>query len=385
MVGESSGGGAATLIIGAGPAGLAVAEKLRAIDEPFAIVERGDNVGSAWRRHYEALRLHTDRDHSSLPGQGWPEHTPRYPTRDQFLDYLQAYADRIEAKPFFGQEICLCQPTPEGWRTESSTGRIFESRRVVVATGASTNPHVPAWPGLETFAGRVLHSSDYTNGGHFARQRVLVVGFGNSAGEIAKDLVAHGADVTMSVRGEVNVLPQEVIGVPVLALGIPLAALPIPVSDALTTPLLRRTVGDLGKLGLRRSQLGPFEEIRERGRIPLIDSGTLALIRDGKISIRPGLTRYDGDRVVFDDGSSEVFSAVVLGTGFRPRLDRFLELPANDTIFDSDGTPEPDLSGRATTVPGLYLCGFCVPVTGVLREIGIEAQRIADAIERDRA
>ena len=114
--------------------------------------------------------------------------------------------------------------------------------------------------------------------------------------------------------------------------------------------------------------------VEEDGRVPLIDIGTLDKIRDGSIRICGGIDRLTSDGVEFDDGASEKFDAIILATGFRPDLRRLL--PGVEGVLDGHGMPL--ATGRATKAPGLYFCGQITSPTGQLREIAIEAQRIAD-------
>ncbi len=113
--------------------------------------------------------------------------------------------------------------------------------------------------------------------------------------------------------------------------------------------------------------------VEEDGHVPLIDIGTVAKIRDGSIKIRGGIDRMIAGGVVFADGKSGQFDAIILATGFRPDLRQLI--PENDGLFDRQGMPR--VTGRPTAVPGLYFCGQVTVPTGQLREIGIEAQRIA--------
>jgi hypothetical protein len=113
--------------------------------------------------------------------------------------------------------------------------------------------------------------------------------------------------------------------------------------------------------------------VEEDGRVPLIDIGTLARIRDGSIRIRGGIDRFKSDGVIFTDARAEPFDAVILATGFRPDLRRLL--PDVQGVFDQHGMPT--MTGQATAAAGLYFCGQITVPTGQLREIGIEAQRIA--------
>ena len=244
---------------------------------------------------------------------------------------------------------------------------------VVIATGIADAPHRPTWRGIERYAGAVLHSSDYRNPGPYAGKRVLVVGFGNSGGEIALDLANAGVDVTMSVRGPVQVIPRDLLGFPILSWVILYRRLPARLVDAINAPVLRLVLGNFEKLGLRRAVKGPRRMVEEDGRVPLIDVGTLARIRDGAIKLRSGIARFTADGVVFADAASGPFDAVILATGFRPDLRRLV--PDIEGIFDLHGMPL--VTGRPTAAPGLYFCGQITVPTGQLREIGIEAERIA--------
>jgi len=361
---------AETIVIGAGPAGLAVAACLRRAGRDATILERADAVGSSWRRHYDRLHLHTDRGHSELPGLGFPAGTPRWPSRAQVVDYLDGYARHHALDIRFGTRVTRIAPAGDEWRIATGEGE-HRARHVVVATGYTRVPVVPTWPGRERFRGPVVHSSEYRNGAPYRGQRVLVVGFGNSGGEIAIDLHEHGARADLAVRSAVNVISREILGLPALAIGIALAWLPARVADAMAAPMVRLSVGNIEKLGFRKLPHGPITQIKEHHRIPLIDVGTLALIRAGEVAVRPDVRELDDGGVVFADGSREPYDAIIAATGFRPRVDELVDAPE---ALDADGCPRG--SGREAAT-GLYFCGFYVSPTGMLREIGIEARRIA--------
>ena len=365
-----------TLVIGAGPAGLAVAACLKKQGVRFLIIDRAAEVGSSWRRHYDRLHLHTDRDHSALPGLPFSAGTPRYPSRQQVIDYLERYARHFELAPRLGEEVRSVRPGSSGWIT-TTMASVYHSRRVVIATGCNGVPYVPRWPGHERFGGEIVHSSEYRDGEPFRGRSVLVVGFGNSGGEIAIDLHEHGARVAMAVRGPVNIIPREILGLPVLAIGIALSRLPARFADALSAPLLRLIIGDITRLGFRKLPMGPIAQIRTKARIPLIDIGTVKLIRAGYIEVLGDVCELTETDVKFDDGRSRRFDAIVVATGFRPGVDRFL-VSQNDFLNAERALPRSGVE----TEPGLYFCGFLVSPTGMLREIGIEAERIADAITR---
>lgn len=363
------------LIVGAGPAGLAVGACLRREGVPFTILERDAEVGSSWRRHYDRLHLHTDKARSALPYLPFPRDWPRYPSRDQVVEYLESYARHFELAPRFGQEVTRVERADGAWVVRTTTTE-HRSRCVIVATGYNRRPRRPDWPGFEDFPGPVLHSREYQNGRALASRDVLVVGFGNSGAEITLDLWEHGARPAVVVRGPVNVIPRDLLGLPILSIAIPLSRLPPRLADALSRPAVRMALGDLGEIGLRRPGRGPFTDIAARDRIPVIDVGTIDLIRRGAARVRPGVERFEGDEVIFVDGTRERYDAVILATGNQPALDDFLV--GAGAALDERGVPR--ASGVATPVPGLYFCGFYVSPTGMLRDIALEARRIARRI-----
>lgn len=356
-----------TIVIGAGPAGLAAAACLRERGVVARILEAEDTVGSSWRRHYDRLHLHTDRAHSELPGLAWPAGTPRFPSRAQVVAYLDAYAKHHALDVALGTRVTRVTRDGDGWIVATARGD-QRARRVVIATGYPRVPVLPPW--ASSFGATIVHSAAYKNGAPYRGQRVLVVGFGNSGGEIAIDLHEHGARTSIAVRSAVNVVPRELAGVPILAVGIASARLPPRLADALSAPLLRLAVGDLRKLGFRKLPYGPMEQIVKHGRIPLIDIGTIALIRQGEVALRPDVVDADGDEVTFSDGRQERFDAIVCATGYQPRLDELLA----GVPLETGGAPA---RSGAELAPGLYVTGFYVAPTGMLREIAIEARRIA--------
>jgi thioredoxin reductase len=365
------------VVVGAGPAGLAVAACLRHLDIDHVLLEKEDHVAPAWRTHYDRLHLHTNRSLSSLPHFPMPRSLPKYPSRQQVADYFKAYVAANQLAPLLGVSVEEIVRENDRFCTKTTSGKIC-SRAVVVATGYSHTPNIPQWTGSETFPGPIVHSSAYRNGALFAGQDVLVVGFGNSGGEIALDLIAHGARPIISVRGAVNVIPRDVLGLPILAISIPLAQLPPKLADALSWPLLKLYYPSYQKLGLKKAAGGPFSQIANQQRIPLIDIGTIREIRQGRLAVVPEIESFVGRKVWFVNGRSQTFQSVVLATGYRPSLP-----PILPTGIVPPGKPFATAKGEVTTnLPGLYTCGFFVSPTGMLREVGLEAQQIARLIQQ---
>jgi cation diffusion facilitator CzcD-associated flavoprotein CzcO len=368
------------IIVGAGPAGLACAATMQAVGLKATVLEKADGVGAVWRRHYDRLHLHTDRNHSGLPGMPMPNAFPTYPSREHLVQYLETYAARFDIRPVFNTTVSRIRRDGAQWCLDADRGTTSASV-VVVATGIADAPYRPSWPGSELYRGAVVHSSDYRNPAPYAGKRVLVVGFGNSGGEIALDLAEAQVDVTLSVRGPVCILPRELLGLPILTWAIAQQRLPARVADALNAPAIRLAVGSIERLGMTRAAKGPRRLIEEDDRVPLLDIGTVAAIRAGRIKVRGDIASFQPKMVVFARSSPESFDAIILATGFRPDLRALL--PDVRRVLSDTGRPL--VSGGPTAEPGLFFCGAITSPTGQLRQIGIEAERIADAVSARRS
>ena len=365
------------IIIGSGPAGLAAAQRLNSAGLKSIILDKAEAVGSVWRRHYDRLHLHTPRLHSSLPGLTMPSAYGRYPSRAQFVDYLENYVAKFELKPNFNAPVSTVRRDGQRWRVEAGVNSA-SAPVVVVATGWADFPHAPKWPGMETFQGPILHSSLYRDSAPYAGKRVLVVGFGNSGAEIALDLCEAGAHVTLSVRSPVRILPRDLMGMPILSFAIAQRFLPARVADFINAPIIRLAVGSIEKLGLKRAAKGPLQMIEEDGRVPVLDVGTVAKIRAGAIRVRGAIERFSANGVTFTEGAHEPYDAVILATGFKPDLRALL--PDAAGVLDERGRPL--VSDKPTAEPGLYFVGAIASPTGQLRQIGIGATRIAQVARR---
>ncbi|EAQ04227.1 dimethylaniline monooxygenase-like protein [Pseudooceanicola batsensis HTCC2597] len=357
------------IVVGAGPTGLAVGACLGQVGITPILLEKAATVGSSWRAHYDSLRLHTARHRSGLPGLPFPESAGRYPARAQVVDYLESYAEAQDLRPRFGCEVTAIRREGNLWRVEHGRGT-EEAPVVVLATGLNGQPRLPDW--TEGFGGAVLHSSAYRSSRPFSGQRVLVVGFGNSGGDIALDLARAGVDVTLSVRGPVTILPKELFGVPITSFGLMSRLLGPRAADRLTAPILRRVVGRPEDYGLTSGK-GPATMVAEDGRIPMIDVGALAAIKAGAIKVRPGVAGVADRRVTFADEGTEGFDTVVAATGYRVDLRPLLGSACR--ALDPQGRPV--VSGGPSPEPGLYFCSYRASSEGQLRTSSREAKAIA--------
>jgi putative flavoprotein involved in K+ transport len=279
------------VVVGAGPAGLAVAACLRCHGRWPLVLERG-SVGESWRGRYDRLHLHTARRLSGLPGMPIPRSCGRWVARDDLVRYLEAYAKLHGLDVRTQTAVERIEHKDRKWELVTPAGRIA-SRAVVVATGLDAHPFLPAWPGRERFRGELVHSAVYRNAAPYRRRDVLVVGAGNSGAEIAVDLVEGGAArVHLSVRTPPNILRRDRFGVPTQVIGIAVGAFPTPVLDSILPALQRRTVPDLSAYGLPRVER-PMSRYLATGTVPILDVGLIEYVRRGRVGVVPAVERLE--------------------------------------------------------------------------------------------
>lgn len=302
------------VVVGAGPAGLGVGAELRRAGFSPLLIDRTGTVGSAWRTRYDSFRLHTIRWLSGLPLMPIPRAAGPWVSRDDFLRYLEHYAEAFALRPQGGTELEGLTRLDDGRLLRTSEG-LLEASQVVLATGACNVPHLPAWPGRDTFRPPLIHSGDYRSPRPYAGRRVLVVGSGNSATEVATDLATSGhVKVDLAVRTPPNILRRDAYGLPTQPLGIALRRVPAVVVDPLGATLRRLSVPDLTEHGLPAPRR-PFSQFRRTGTVPVLDHGFVAQVQAGRITVRTGVDRLDQDDVVHADGSRSRPDAVIAATG----------------------------------------------------------------------
>ena len=363
------------LIIGASVSGLSCAASLHKKGIDYIIIEKEDQTAMPWRRHYERLHLHTNKSLSHLPYKNFGDAVPRYPSRRQVVDYLEQYQQAFAIKPIFNTEAVSVKKQNDYWLTETSNG-FFQSDYVIVATGAFSKPRPVYFKGMETFRGTIIHSCQYKTGRDFKGKKVLVVGFGNSACEIAIDLYEQQATAGMSVRSAVNIIPRDIMGMPVLQLSLAMKLLPSKLADSLNAPLIRLLVGNIKKWGLQKLPYGPMEQIEKTGTVPVLDIGIVKLIREGQINIYTDIDHIDHETIHFVDGKKEQFDAIVAGIGYDRDYASVIKI--HKKRFDD--LRFPTSKQQYFGEDGLYFCGFCIAPTGQFREISLDARRIASSI-----
>ncbi|NWF27926.1 NAD(P)/FAD-dependent oxidoreductase [Streptomyces sp. PKU-EA00015] len=369
-------------VVGGGPGGLAAAAALRKRGVRAVVLERSGSVGTSWRGHYDRLRLHTTRTLSGLPGLAMPRSFGRWVARDDVIRYLEKYAEHHELEIVTGVEASRIERADAGWLLRASGGRELTGRAVVVATGHNHTPYLPAWAGLEGYGDGLVHASRYRDAAPYAGKDVLVVGAGNTGAEIAVDLAAGGAArVRLAIRTVPHILPRSVAGWPAQRTGILVRRLPVRLTDPATALLCRLTLPDLAEHGLPRPDTGLHARARA-GATPVLDMGLTDAVRSGRVEVVAAVESFDDRKVVLADGTRLTADAVIAATGYRRGLE---DLVGHLGVLDAVGRPLVRGGRCPAQAPGLYFTGFTNPISGMLRELAKDAERIARAVARTPA
>ena len=366
------------VVIGAGPAGLSAAGALRHRGITAVVLERSDGVGASWRGHYDRLHLHTVRWLSHLPGLKLPRRYGSWVARDDLVEYLERYVDVHNLDVRTDTEVERLERDGERWVVHTSAGPLATDR-VVIATGYNKHPYLPDWPGLESYTGDLIHSAHYKNPEPYVGKNMLIVGSGNSGAEICVDLIEHGvAGLQLSIRTPPTVLRRDQNGFPSQALGVVMRPVPAPIMDRLWPMVQRTAVGDLTKYGFPKSAPGAFSKFLRDDVVPILDVGLVDLVKQGKVEVVAAVERFEGADVILADGTRIQPDAVIAGTGFR----RGLEPLVGEFRVLEPQKGRPIVHGAAThpNAPGVHFIGYTNPISGMLREIAIDARRIAKAI-----
>ncbi|CAK8571700.1 unnamed protein product [Lathyrus sativus] len=358
------------IIVGAGPSGLATAACLNQQGVPFMILERSNCIASLWQnRTYDRLKLHLPKQFCQLPNFPFPQDFPEYPSKKQFINYLESYAKHFEINPQFN-ECVLSAKYDENtglWRVKTKTETENETvsnqneveyicRWLVVATGENAECVVPDIEGLSDFNGQVIHACDYKSGEGFRGKKVLVIGCGNSGMELALDLCNHNASPSVVLRSSVHVLPREMLGRSTFELAVMMMKwLPVWLVDKILLMLAWLVFGNIEKYGIKRPLEGPLELKNRKGKTPVLDIGTLEKIRSGDIKVVPGIKRFFDGFVELVNGEKNEVDAVVLATGYRSNVPFWLK---EGEFFSKNGFPKSPFPNGWKGNVGLYAVGF---------------------------
>ncbi|XP_076907877.1 indole-3-pyruvate monooxygenase YUCCA6-like [Bidens hawaiensis] len=373
------------VIVGAGPSGLAAAACLKDKGVPSVVLERSNCIASLWQfKTYDRLRLHLPKNFCELPMMPFPDEYPTYPSKQQFVEYLENYASQFGIEPVFEQEVESAEYDESVglWRVVSVglKGEEVEyvCRWLVVATGENAEAVVPEIEGMEGFGGEVVHTAEYKSGSGFGGKKVLVVGCGNSGMEVCLDLCNHNAHPSLVVRDSVHVLPREMLGRSTFGLSMWLLKwLPIRLVDRFLLIMSWLIFGSTASFGLERPNVGPLELKSKTGKTPVLDVGTLAKIKSGDIKIHPSIQSVDNHSVQFVNGRIEIFDAIILATGYKSNTPSWLK--EKRMLSEKDGMPRKPFPQGWKGGCGLYAVGF---TKRGLFGSSMDAKRVAEDIEK---
>lgn len=367
-------------IIGAGSSGIAAAKALKQKGLDFEVFEKGSDIGGNWRYNndngvsaaYRSLHIDTSRNNLQYPDFPIPDHLPDFPSHWQVMEYLDAYAERFGIRPHIRFRTSVTQVAPAGdgkWDVTLDSGETKRYRAVLVANGHLWDQRWPDFPGR--FDGMAIHSHAYKTADAFEDKRVLVVGIGNSAVDIAVDLCRRARSVHLSTRRGAWIMPKYILGYPTDRWSAFLSRklkFPTVLTRMIINKLMYLTVGDQARYGVPKP---PHPMWREHATI---SQELLPYIGHGWITIKPNVKELQGDRIAFADGSTEPYDAVIYATGYRTSFP-FLD----PSVFEVKDRQAPQLYRRmvAARQPGLYFVGLVQPIGATIPLVEIQSRWLA--------
>ncbi|SEH10409.1 flavin-containing monooxygenase [Thermoleophilum album] len=376
-------------IVGAGSSGIAACQVMQANDIDFDCFERGSNVGGNWRYDndngmssaYKSLFINTSRRMMEYRSFPMPEDYPDYPHHTQIAKYFDDFVDHfgLRERITFRHEVQRVEPIDGAWQVKVRSIDTGETRTevydaVIVANGHHWLPRYPEPPfeGQDTFAGEQLHSHYYREPDErFVDRNVLVLGFGNSAVDIACESSRVSRITYLAMRRGAWVIPKYIEGKPVDQLQNEFTSrLPFRLQRWYLQRLIIKTQGRMEDYGLPK----PDHKLGEAH--PTISSELLPRIGHGRIKPKPNIARIEGRTVHFVDGTSEEVDTIVWCTGYQisfPFLPREVIDPKDNRVRLYRHVVHPDR-------PGLYFIGLVQPLGAIMPIAEAQSEWIADLL-----
>ena len=312
-----------TIVIGGGQAGLSVAYFLRRKKLDYLVLDDKEKPGGAWLQTWDRLKLFSPTEYSSLSGWSMPKSEHEYPSKDEFIWYLEQYEARYEIPIQRNTNVLSVRKENTLFKVETNQG-IFYSKTLVSATGTAKQPFIPKYPNQNLFKGEQLHSLNYKNADALTGKKVLIVGGGNSGAQVLAEVskVAQTQWVTLE---EPHFLPDDIDGRYLF--------------NAATQKFLRNTSNTSSGLKASLSNIVMVESVKE------------ARNRNVLHAKRPFSSFYEYG-VVWDDGTKESFDVVLWCTGFKANLNHLkaLNVIENNRIKTQ--------YTRAIKEPNLWVVGY---------------------------
>lgn len=366
------------IVIGAGLSGLTAARELARRGIPVTVVDARDRVAEPWRARHPQLRLNIHRHFAGLPGRPLPDADGAFLRRDTVIDYLEGYAADLDVPIRFGGKVTAIDRVGPVWRLRTGD-QTHECGHVIFATGRDRVPHMPGWKGRDGFTGELIHAADLGDVARLDGKRVLVVGAGNSGGDVLNHLVRHSpAEVLVSVRHGPAIVPTRVFGFPLHRAANLFAALPVVSLDPAFRLMQWLFFGNLARYGLKSHPDGGGTRLLRDGIAFAMDDGFVAAVKDGRFQVAGDVAEFQKDTVMFNDGQSFSPDTVICATGYRTGLEPLL---GHLSVLDDRGVPLHPAGEADPANPGLWFTGYRPVFQGYFHAAAESAGRIADAVQ----
>lgn len=370
------------IVIGGGSSGLAVAYHLKKKGMKSLILEANESAAGSWRTRHKQLHLNTHRWLSSLPGKPIPAEWGAFISRDNYVGYLESYAQWLrnsqEIDIRYGSRVTNIERNEGVWTVHFSGGE-HQASNIVIASGVDCQRFTPAFSGLEKYECEQRHAADFGDVDDYRAKRVLIVGGANSGIDIANHLVNanHCKTVVISMREGAHLMPTWFFGLPTQLITPLLNMLPRIFQDKITALMSRLCFGDLSKFNIQPPRLGICTRLHTEGTAPGFDNGFVNAVKKGVIKVVPGVASFSAREVNFVDDLSMEFDVVLFATGYRSGLEEWL---GHLNVVDENGRPRVHAPAVNHQHPGLWLFGMRPNLEGSLYARTKEAKQLAEVI-----
>ncbi|MGA1213089.1 MAG: flavin-containing monooxygenase [Solirubrobacterales bacterium] len=374
-------------VVGAGSSGITACQNLAERGVDFACFEKGSGIGGNWRymndngmsSAYRSLHINTSREMMQYEAFPMPVDYPDYPGHAEIAAYFEDFVDHfgLRDRIEFRTEVVSAEPVEGGWEVTVSGPDGERTERftdLMVCNGHHWNPRwpEPAFPGSDSFTGEQMHAHDYKTPDILEGKRVLILGIGNSATDIAVESSRIAERTTLAMRRGAWIVPKYLFGVPTdrLTTFSPMTRVPLGVQSAVLKAMLRLTQGKVTDVGLPQPDHEPLHAH------PTVSDDLLSRLGHGDITVKPNIERFEGGSVFFEDGTSEEVDLVIYCTGYR------ITFPFFDPSVVDPSDNRMDLYKRVVSLdhPGLYFIGLVQPLGAIMPLAEAQSAWVADLI-----
>jgi len=342
-----------SIIIGAGQSGLAAAYHLQKEKLNFILLEKNPKNLGSWSKYYDSLTLFSPAAYSSLPGLDFPGEADRYPLRDEVAEYLKSYAAHFNFSIHYDSDVIKVEKNEDIYFITTSNDELFHTRSIICASGSFANPNLPDIAGMNDFNGQLLHSKEYKNDVAFRNKRVIVVGGGNSAVQIAVEL-ANTADVTIATIRPLKFIPQLYLG--------------------------KDLHFWLTRTGLDNDRSAEGISLLMDNFDGVIDNGFYQnAIAQNKPNHKKMFKKFTQTGVVWEDNTQEDVDVVIFATGYKPNFDYLNNLK----VLDKSGKPMQEKGLNQSQHEKIYFVGLPWQTSfssATIRGSGIDAEIVVQSL-----